>query len=173
MTWRLYALTSGGAVIVTALATLVAPTQRPETAPAVTPQAVDRSGAVVDLGAQADRLRTRLSEVTAYRHPSRDAFRFGESPRRVVESPPPAAPELPPAVVPPSRPPYALAGMAVTMNDGVAERTAIVSSLRGVSLVKEGDTLDAGYRVLSITDDAVTLESTNDGTQTTLRLPAN
>jgi hypothetical protein len=63
--------------------------------------------------------------------------------------------------------------MAVTMNDGVAERTAIVSSLRGVSLVKEGDTLDAGYRVLSITDDAVTLESTNDGTQTTLRLPAN
>jgi hypothetical protein len=42
-----------------------------------------------------------------------------------------------------------------------------------VSLVKEGDTLDAGYRVLSITDDAVTLESTNDGTQTTLRLPAN
>jgi hypothetical protein len=73
--------------------------------------------------------------------------------------------------MPSSRPPYALAGMAITMNDGVAERTAIISSLQGVSLVKEGDTLDAGYRVLSITDDAVTLESTSDGTQTILSLP--
>jgi hypothetical protein len=62
--------------------------------------------------------------------------------------------------------------MAVTMKDGVAERTAIVSSLQGVSLVKEGDNLDAGYRVLSIADDAVTLESTSDGMQTILSLPA-
>ena len=63
--------------------------------------------------------------------------------------------------------------MATTMEDGVAQRTAILSSLQGVSLVKEGDVLDDGYRVSSITDDAVTLESTSDGTQATLRLPSN
>ena len=49
---------------------------------------------------------------------------------------------LPPAVVAPSRPPYGLAGMATTVEDGVAQRTAILSSLQGVSLVKEGDVLD-------------------------------
>jgi len=41
--------------------------------------------------------------------------------------------------------------------------------LQGVSLVKEGETLETGYRVMSITDDSVTLES-SDGIQTTLRL---
>ena len=62
--------------------------------------------------------------------------------------------------------------MAITMVDGVAQRTAILSSLQGVTLAKEGDQLATGYRVASIGDDAVTLESTSDGTQSTLRLPA-
>jgi hypothetical protein len=59
--------------------------------------------------------------------------------------------------------------MATTTENGVPHRTAILSSLQGVALVKEGETLDTGYRVVSITEDAVILEST-DGTQTTLRL---
>ena len=59
--------------------------------------------------------------------------------------------------------------MATTTVDGVVQRTAILSSLQGVTLVKEGETLDTGYRVISITEESVTLEST-DGTQTTLRL---
>jgi hypothetical protein len=171
MTWKVTAFTSGGAMIFAALAT-VAPTPRIQTLPAATPQAVDASGAVVDLGVQADRLRAKLADVTAYRQPARDAFRFGAARRRVVEAPPPAAIKSPPAVVASPRPPYALAGMAITMEDGVAQRTAILSSLQGVSLVKEGDVLEPGYRVASIGDDAVTLESTNDGTQTTLRLSA-
>jgi hypothetical protein len=60
--------------------------------------------------------------------------------------------------------------MATSVVEGTAQRTAILSSLQGVSLVKEGDLLDTGYRVLSIRDDAVTLESTSDGDQTTLHL---
>jgi hypothetical protein len=60
--------------------------------------------------------------------------------------------------------------MATSVVDGATQRTAILSSLQGVSLVKEGDELDTGYRVLSIGDDAVTLESTSDGAQTTIRL---
>jgi hypothetical protein len=60
--------------------------------------------------------------------------------------------------------------MATSVEEGVTQRTAILSSLQGVSLVKEGDVLDAGYRVMSIGEDDVTLESTSDGTQTTLHL---
>jgi len=171
MTWRLYALTSGGAVVVAALGALVAPANKstPNTS-IVEPQAVDRSGSAVDLGAQADRLKARLAAVTAYRQPARDAFRFGPPPRRAV-LPPGVQPvvEAAPVAPVPARPPYALSGMATTVADGVAHRTAILSSLQGVSLVKEGDVLDA-YRVVAIADDAVTLESTVDGTQTTLRL---
>ncbi len=51
--------------------------------------------------------------------------------------------------------------MATTTENGVAQRTAILSSLQGVSLVKEGETLETGYRVMSITDDSVTLESSD------------
>jgi hypothetical protein len=168
MTWRLYALSSGGAVVMAALATLVSPPEEAPSAPATVPQAVDRSGAVVDLGAQADRLRAKLNEATAYREPSRNVFRFG-SPRRLAESPAPVINEAP-MVILPSRPPYGLAGMATTVEDGVPQRTAILSSLQGVALVKEGDTLDTGYRVVSIGEDRVILESTTDGAQTTLRL---
>ena len=57
----------------------------------------------------------------------------------------------------------------MTTENGVAQRTAILSSLQGVSLVKEGETLESGYRVVSITDDSVTLEA-SDGAQTTLHL---
>jgi len=170
MTWRLYALTSGGAVVVTALATLVSPIERRSNSPATEPQALDRAGAVVDLGAQADRLKARLAEVTAYRQPARDAFQFGPPPRRADTTPIQSASEATPAVVAPVRPPYGLAGMATTNENGVSMRTAILSSLQGVSLVKENETLDTGYRVTSITDDAVTLESTTDGRQTTLHL---
>jgi hypothetical protein len=172
MTWRLYALTSGGAVLVTALAAFVAPIERNrEAPPTVVPQAIDRSGAAVDLGAQADRLKTKLAEVSAYQHPARDAFRFGLPASRVVEIAAPPVTDVPaPVVVAPRRPPYGLAGIATSVVEGVAQRTAILSSLQGVSLVKEGDILDTGYRVLSIGDDAVTLESTSDGAQTTIQL---
>jgi hypothetical protein len=148
----------------------VSPLERRSSPPVVVPQAVDRAGAVVDLGAQADRLKARLAEVTAYRQPARDAFQFGPPPRRVMELPAPLPIETPPPVAAPVRPPYGLAGMATTTENGVTHRTAIISSLQGVSLVKEGETLDTGYRVVSITEDAVILESTADGAQTTLHL---
>jgi hypothetical protein len=170
MTWKLYALTSGGAVLVTALATFVAPTERRPVAPSAEPQAVDRTGAAVDLGAQADRLKTNLAVVAAYRQPARDAFRFGMPPRVTQPSVPLPVTEAPPAVIAPPRPPYGLSGMATTVEDGVPHRTAILSSLQGVSLVKEGDMLETGYRVVSITEEAVVVESTSDGTQTTLRM---
>jgi hypothetical protein len=171
MTWRLYALTSTGVVLGTAVAAFVATIERSRQGPpAVVTQAADKSGALVDLGAQADRLKTRLAEVTTYTHPSRDAFRFAPPPRPAVAEPTPSLSQPPPAVIAPSRPPYGLAGMATSVEDGVTKRTAILSSLQGVLLVKEGDVLETGYRIMSISDDTVTLETTSDGTQTTLRL---
>jgi hypothetical protein len=174
MTSRLYALASGGAVLVTALATLVTPGERrTQNVPATVPQAVDRSGAVVDLGVQADRLKAKLAEVPRYQEPARNAFHFGEDRPRALPGPdivPPSVNALPPAATTPSKPPYALAGMAATSEDGVVVRTAIVSSLRGVSLVKEGDLLDGAYRVVSVADETIILESTADGTQTTIGL---
>ena len=132
---------------------------------------LDRSGAVVDLGAQADRLKAKLAAVAAYQQPARNAFRFGELPRPVEQPSAPSLSEAPPAVAAPPRLPYGFAGLATTVENGVAQRTAILSSLQGVSLVKEGDMVDGRYRVVSITDEAVTLESAGDGTQTTLQLP--
>ena len=171
MTWKLYALTSGGAVLVAALGAIVAPAERRgQNLPITVPQAVDRSGAAVDLGVQADRLKTKLAQVPAYHEPARDAFHFALAPRPVADPAPPTLDQAPPAVIAPPKPPYALAGMATSNEDGVPKRTAIISSLRGVSLVKEGDVLDGSYRVSSIADEDVTLESTTDGTQTTLHL---
>jgi hypothetical protein len=146
----------------------VSPPEQTPAVPATVPQAVDRSGAVVDLGAQADRLKAKLAEVTAYREPSRNVFRFG-SPPRLAEPPAPVMNEAT-VVIPPSRLRYGLAGMATTVEDGIPQRTAILSSQDGVALVKEGETLDTRYRVVSIGEDMVILESTSDGTQTTLRL---
>ena len=171
MTWRLYALTSGGAVLVTALATLVTPIKKstPEVQSPV-PQALNRSGTIVDLGVQADRLKSKLAEVSAYREPARNAFHFGAAPRPVSEpvAPPPII-DAPSVDIAPPRPPYALAGMATSIENGTPVRTAILSSLRGVSLVKEGDILDGAYRVVSVTEDAMTLEALSDRSQTTLR----
>jgi hypothetical protein len=159
-------------VLVTALATLVTPGERTPNVPAAVPQAVDRSGTVVDLGVQANRLKAKLAEVPRYQEPARNAFHFGERQRRVPDPDilPPAVNIAPPAVTAPPRPPYALAGMAATTENGAVTRTAIVSSLRGVSLVKEGDLLDGAYRVVSIAEETVTIESTADGTQTTIGL---
>ena len=171
MTWRLYALTSTGVVLGTAVAAFVVTLERSrQNPPAVVSQPADRSGAIVDLGAQADRLKARLADVTDYHQPSRDAFRFAPPPRPAIAPPVPSLSQAPPAVIAPTRPPYGLAGMSTSVEDGVTKRTAILSSLQGVLLVKEGDVLDTGYRVTSVSDDAVTLESTSDGKQTTLRL---
>jgi hypothetical protein len=172
MTWKLYAL-SGGAFLATYAMSLVAPLDRDRVAPPSAMQVPGASQALVDLSAQAERLRVRIEDVTSYTEPTRNAFRFGTVPppsRPFAPPPVQAAEAIPPAVLAPPRPPFALAGMATTVDAGVSSRTAILTSLAGVALVEEGDLVEGGYRVRAIADDAVTLESTRDGTVTTLRL---
>ena len=171
MTWKLYALTSSGAVLAGWLVSTGPATERHLAAPGATRQAAERSESAIDLGAQADRLRAGVA-ATTYQEPVRNAFHFGRSARRGAQAPSAAAVEVAVAPVPPVpvRPQFGLAGVASSVIDGVTERTAILSSIRGVQLVKEGDVVEGGYRVVTVSDDMVIVESQNDGTRTTLRL---
>jgi hypothetical protein len=169
MTWKLYALGSGGAFAVTYLVSLTQPFGLVRTEPTPQPAAATQSGAPVDLSATADRLRVRVAEATTHQAPVRNAFRFGE-PRPVPVARPPVAAEVAPPVVAPARAPYAMAGVATAVEAGQTVRTAILTSLAGVTLVKDGDMLDGAYRVVSVTDETVELESIGEGIRTTLRL---
>jgi hypothetical protein len=169
MNWKLYAIGSAGTFLATYLVSNVAPARPPQSAPVSSPRAADSPGELVDLTEQAERLRAGIASTTPYREPRRDAFRFGESSRRTAV-PPPEAPEIEAPVVEPPRPPFALAGVATDAPGGAAGRTAILSSLRGVLLVREGDLVEGMFKVVSIDADAVTVEKVADGTSTTLRL---
>jgi hypothetical protein len=168
MTWKLYALASGGGLLATYLVSHAPGIEPRQTGSPIVPQAVSATGAV-DLTAEAERLSHRVGGITPYHQPARDAFRFGAVARRVP--PRPAAPLLETALPPPPpRPLFSLAGIATETSADGPERTAILSSLRGVLLVHEEDIVEGGFRVVAIEDEAVTVESTADGTRTTLRL---
>ncbi|HXH25454.1 MAG TPA: hypothetical protein VNI78_09415, partial [Vicinamibacterales bacterium] len=59
--------------------------------------------------------------------------------------------------------PVRLSGLAADVVEGQTVRIAILTTARGVELVKEGETVSGGYRVRSIDDNAVELESIADG----------
>jgi hypothetical protein len=170
MTWKLYALGSFGAFAVTYLVSQTAAFDPGRVELASIPAAASQASEMPDLAAMADELRARVDEATAYRMPSRNAFRFRELPRAEA-APAPVAAAPAPEAAPVQRPPYAMAGLATTIEDGTPQRTAILSSLTGVTFAKEGDVLDGVYRVLSVTDESVELESIADGARATLRLP--
>jgi hypothetical protein len=173
MTWKLYALASGGAFLATYAMSL-----GPSVGPANTPEPSAQQPAEIeyevpsDFLEQAERLRARLSETPEYRQPERNAFRFGAAPRsNPPESSADAAPALAPPVVIPPRPPFSLAGIASDVVDGVTIYTAILSSFGGVLLVGEGDVVSGGYRVLRVDEAGVTVELPGGGgEQVTVRL---
>jgi hypothetical protein len=171
MTWKLYAVGSAGAFLATYLVSNVAPVRPAENTPVTSPRAAaDSAGEPVDLTEQAERLRAGIAGTTPYREPRRDAFRFGDVPRRTAAPPPEASAIEAPVVAPSPRPPFALAGVATDAPGGAAGRTAVLSSLRGVLLVREGDMVEGMFRVVSIDADSITVERVDDGTSTTLRL---
>jgi len=168
MTWKVYAILSGGAFLATYLVSFSPGLESPSPGAGPAPASVATAG--VDIVEQADRLQVRDRETTAYRDPVRNVFRFGANSRRTSAPPIPAIAETPAPVVEPPRPPFSLAGIATDTVDGAAVHTAILSSLRGVLLVREGEVIDGGYRVVAIDDGAVTLEATADGSRTTVRI---
>ena len=172
MTWKLYGLASGATFLVTYAASLAPSfTSQSATAAPPPPQAIAGSAAEIDIVEQADRLQERVKEATEFREPARDLFRFGAPVRRVPAEAVARAVEVPaPVASPPPRPPFGLAGIATDIVSGMTQRTAILSSLQGVLLVHDGDVVEGGYRILTVEEEAVTVEATRDGIQTRLTL---
>ena len=100
---------------------------------------IDRSAAALRL--EVERLHDRIGP-TAVPTGRRDLFRFSTANRRpaaAVQWPAPAAPAATP-IAPPA-PPLKLIGIAEDVSADGAARTAIVSGLGDVFLVKPGDTI--------------------------------
>jgi len=170
MTWRLYALLSGGAFVATYLVsgppgTLPARAPQPR-AVAASPTPTIAAGEIQELAA---RLEARVRQATSYQTPTRNPFEFGR-----VRTPEPkqvTAPKLPevPVVFAPPPPPFTLTGIAADHVNGELQRTAILSAPSGVTLAREGETVGI-YKIVAIEENAVVLESTTDGTTRRLAL---
>ena len=164
MTWKLYGLLSGGAFVVTYLMSGqgALPPARPHAAAAAAPK--PRSTAEVDIQELADRLEAHARGDVNYTEPKRNPFAFAAAPRPVVPKQviPPKVVELPPVPVPVT-PTISLSGIASDHVNGVLQRTAIFSSASGMVMAHEGDTA-AGYRVVSIDENAATVESGDGST---------
>lgn len=122
------------------------------------------------------RLRARLADMPARPEGTRNPFRFEARARAShAHAPRTAALEVAQVIeaaapAPAARPELRLIGMAEDAHDGVTERTAIVSGLNQVYLVKEGEQIAMRFLVKRIGADAVEIEDLSDSTPLTLGL---
>lgn len=119
-----------------------------------------------------DRLHDRLSPAARPSH-SRDLFRFNApKPRRAAQAAIPIAAAVAVATAPVQEQPPALQLIGVAedaLPDGVV-RTAILSGLGDVFLVKAGDVISGRFRVDHVAADAVQLTTMSSSSVTTLAL---
>ena len=104
-----------------------------------------------------DKLRERSPEQPA---PRRNPFLFGaREDARTKGRPRAASPSVDstPLAPPPSGPQFDLAGIGTSAGPEGATQTAVISATGTVLLVRAGDTLPGGYRVLRVQDDSVVL----------------
>ena len=173
MNWKSTVLLSGAGVVATWLA--ASPTVRAPVSTPMTPvqEAAHSAEAATDIVQQADRLRAKLQTAAVYQEPARNPFRFGER-IRLVPTAGSGGAEVSPAPVSavPEQPAFVLtlSGIAEDIVDGQVLRTAIISTPHDVVLVKEGDTVDDQFRVVSIATDSVELTSTTDSSRIHLTL---
>lgn len=138
--------------------------------PPVRPSALDLS--VTALQSEVGRLHERLGPTAAPTR-SRDLFRFqARAPkRRPVVTPGATDPQSLPVVAPAApRPALALIGVAEDLTPDGVVRTAIVSGLGDVFLVKTGDLIQERYRIGQVSGDAVLVIDSETDTSTTLAL---
>ena len=164
MTWKAYAAVSGATLLAGWIAS-APPSNAPATSVGAEPPAAsDLPRAAAQIENEAARMQAGIREQAAYRQPERNPFRFGSRRSELAGAEASvAAPPVEAFVPPPPPPPVTLAGIA---EDQVAEgvqRTAILSSLSGVLLVKEGDDVLGQYRVSKIESGAIELTRISDG----------
>jgi hypothetical protein len=170
MTWKLYALLSGGAFVATYLVsgpgalTTVRPAPRAAAARPV------QANVEIDMQQLADHLAARVHGEVNFHQPTRNPFAFGAAPHAANQVIAPKVVEAPPAVFVPPPPPFTLSGIATDRINGELRRTAILSSPNGVLLAREGDAVGERYRVVSIDENAVTLSAVSDGSAVRLAL---
>ena len=172
MTWKLYALLSGGAFVATYLVSgqpgTLAPAgpAQPRTAAAAAPVPTNAENEIQHLAA---RLERRVREAASYHTPTRNPFEFGHVPQPAEKQV--IAPKLPdmPVVVAPPPPSFTLTGIAANHVDDALQRTAVFATQSGVVLAREGDVV-GGFRVMAIEENAAVLESTLDASSHRLTL---
>ena len=132
------------------------------------PDSLDRSSAA--LQSEMTRLHDRIGP-TATPMKSRDLFRFNV---RTIRRPEKAATVSPEAAVPApmaaARPVLKLIGIAEDDSENGTVRTAIVSGLGDLFLVKTGETIAGQYHVDQVSADAVQITDTATSSPTTLVL---
>jgi Tfp pilus assembly protein PilP len=173
MTWKSTTVAGLATVAATWLASY-APTGRHAAPGSTVPSAARTASAAEEIQREADRLHARLSQVTAYRDPARNPFRFVR-PRPTYEAarPDPAitVEDLPHESSP--SPPtlrLTLAGIAEDTVDGQQVRTAIISTPGDVLLVKVGDRIGDQFTVAAVDVDAVELVRIDSGATVRLAL---
>ena len=120
------------------------------------------SSVTADLKVETSRLRSRVETQTALGPPPRNPFRFEEPrPPRVVRPSSPAV-ELPPAPVRPPVPTLSLVGIAENATPDGPARTAVVSGMGQLFLLKEGEQFGGMFRVLRIGAESVEILNTRD-----------
>ena len=166
MMWRTTAVLSSATVVATWLA--AGPTQTSEpsaTSSAVRADAAVREDQPTEVAVEAERLRVRLPIPSSYAPSDRDPFSFERVQAR----------DASPAVAIPAGNATAavgdadttalgmsLAGIAEDRTDAGVVRTAVVNLFGDVILVREGDSIGDGYRVIRIAADSVALRRERD-----------
>ena len=179
MTWKSAAVGVGASVVATYLAALQPVRTTPDApAPRPAPSAARIDAAAAEIQHQANRLRVKIERTPEFHQPDRNPFRFGARKAPPASRPAPSSePTITvepmtdtPAV--PVKPTFrmALAGIAEDKVGDQIVRTAIISSVGDVLLVKEGDQVGGLYKVERIGTDSVELSRLDDGSIVRLAL---
>ena len=126
---------------------------------------------IADIQVQAEGLRERLSAAPLPRQPSRNPFEFASRSARPMEDLPVngvAGPETVPQI---PLVPMTLAGIAENQTSNGPDRTAVISGMGELFLVKPGDQVTRRFRVVAIYADAVELEDLEAEVALRLSLP--
>lgn len=126
----------------------------------------------LNLSAEVDRLRERMTHAPVPRETMRNPFELPSTPSRPAPSVPRANPEAPVPVTAPLPASHAvtLVGIAAHETADGPERTVIVSLMGDVVLARTGDVLAGGLRVVDITARRVQLKDAA-GDVVSLELP--
>jgi hypothetical protein len=101
-----------------------------------------------------ERLRPRVPPTTSTRNPFAYAATAALPPARTAAVEPPTAPSSGASRTSPA---FTLVGLAEDRSSGATIMTAILSSPGALQFVKQGERVDGGYRVATITSDSVEL----------------